>query len=957
MEKIEKENKLTELLKIENTKELYDFLHENGYSKSENEFKAEIEKLVEETAIDLEDSELGAVAGGTTKNKLTKLTSVGMASLLALGASPISPKAHASDVYYFSDYQAAAMQKSAKNNSSSAKKIILAALGIGGAGTVIGVGGLGAYMLYKHHKSKSNPQDVNPPPTADIKMSIEDEATPPEESTQEITDTPQETIDPPEQSYVGIENDEPAPESPKDDDVGSSNPERTQEEPEQPEINEYFQRQSKEEEERRQREEEQARVEAERRAQEERRDKIFQLRSLIYSLITGTGSSLSKTCELSENKFSLPLTQVKVLLQANKLKAQNQSLNTLRQKIDRLENDTSESLDEVQNECDQLNTQHTIAEMRIKVLPLLDQSSFGDIVGEANSLLDEMDKFETNINSLNPEEKNSKVAAFKQQVESLLERYEEEKVDCCSRYTELRTNIIKLKGNIEKLNRRPSITQAETDEIYELESRCRKLSIETKQPSFEDAAKNPFFKLGDLEKDFENLQTEYNTIKEKLDSKMKRQFGECCKLTSENEALVLKITNTISEKLENDLRNLVGVDIKEFQQSNDTDKEKTVQSSSRSDVINSVRTYFNYMCCAINNYVWPEGSDGHNLLNQKIATDDVPSMLNRLIVSCGLAPNLDQNKLKNVQECIRTIKAKYMQSNCNRGISLFGYEIVDLLRDTGIINSIDFKELIKCNKFRAISEFLIALKRENLIHNYQNIKLENGDREYTLEQLLQTPSLVSGKFIVNINDEDKTQMYINIDDSSGTLSSLITRNQRKTLEQVYGEIDWFRYRIDQNDTELLCGAINRAKELNLNINSPFDYSDPRNPGNSLIKELWKQNISNSENIIDSAEDECDLINIILIKILVDKMNGDSEVDKETSILNIIHMLSPICGFVHYCNKGLLEASRRLNFKISREWLMKQCAGPNGHDKEAVKYAEYLLSKLGELGIHLPKTSE
>ena len=51
------------------------------------------------------------------------------------------------------------MQKLAKKDSSSAKKIILAALGMGGAGTVVGLGGLGAYMLYKHHKNQTN----NPP--------------------------------------------------------------------------------------------------------------------------------------------------------------------------------------------------------------------------------------------------------------------------------------------------------------------------------------------------------------------------------------------------------------------------------------------------------------------------------------------------------------------------------------------------------------------------------------------------------------------------------------------------------------------------------------------------------------------------------------------------------------------------------------------------------------------------
>ena len=954
MEKIEKENKLEELFKIENTKELYAFLHENGYSKSENEFKAEIEKLVEETAIDLEDSELGAVAGGTIKNKLTKLTSAGMASLLTLGASPISSKAHASSGYYFADSQPIAVQKLAKKDSSNAKKVIFAALGIGGAGTVVGLGGLGAYMLYKKHcKDKVNLQeDINNLRKAHAPT--EEGIMPLEELNQEITGTQETTDSYVQRSFPGeTENGVQGPENSKDD-VGSSNSKKTQEELEQPETNnEYSQRELKEEEERRQQEEEKKR-----KTREKRGNKILQLRFLYNDLLYKVNLLLIKNCNLllKSRSFS-PYAQEKVLCRTNKLKAQDESLKALEEKINRLENDTSENLDEVQNKFDQLNTQHTITEMCIEVLPLLDQFSFEDIVGEANSLLDEMDAFETKINSLNPNEKNSKMTAFKQQVKSLLERYEEEKAACRLRYTELRTKINELKRNIEKLKRRPSNTETETDEIYELENRREELYFGMEPLLFEDAAaKNPSFNLGNLEKNFENLQKQYDEIKEKLDSKMKNQFGEYS-VIPKNENIILDITNTISEKLENDLRNLVGVDIKEYQQSNDTGKETT--SPSQNDVINSVRTYFNYMCCAINNYVWPKGSDGHNLLNQKIATDDVPSMLNRLIVSCGLAPDRDQKKLEDVKKCINTIRVNYTKLNYSHAISLFDYKIIDLLQDTGIRNSIDLKKLIKCNKFEAISKFLIALKEEKLIHNYQNIKLENGGEEYTLEQLLQTPSLVSGKFIVNINDENGTQMYINIGDSSDTfsLNYPTTKSQRETLEQVYGEIDWSRYNINQNWTKLLCRAINKAKGLNLNIekteNTHFDYSEQSlYLAHTFIKELWKQNISNSENIINSAGDTCNSIDIILIKTLMDKMNNGSEVDKETTILNIIRMLIPTHNFEDGFNTELLKASENSDFKISKKWLMEQC-----DNEYSVEYARSLISKLEKLGINLPETSE
>ena len=160
IEKIEEENKLEKLLEIKNEKELYDFFKENGYSKSEGEFKADIEKLVEENSINLEDSELNEIAGGAIKKNLTKLTSAGMASMLVLGGSSISPKAHASDMYHFTDYPAISIQKSSKKGGSEAKKIILTMLGLSGATATTGLGILGIDQLYKKRETAGRIEKV-----------------------------------------------------------------------------------------------------------------------------------------------------------------------------------------------------------------------------------------------------------------------------------------------------------------------------------------------------------------------------------------------------------------------------------------------------------------------------------------------------------------------------------------------------------------------------------------------------------------------------------------------------------------------------------------------------------------------------------------------------------------------------------------------------------------------------
>ena len=175
MEKIERENKLEKLLKIEDAKELYAFLQKNGYTKSESEFKTEIEALIEENPINLEDSELDSVAGGSLKDNMTKIASAGMASLMMLGASPLSSQVHAGNfvstptkqLKNFSTIQASLKKKflSLKNNPN-AKKIILASLGIGGAGTAaVGIGGLTAYFIYRNHKKAQAKKPQTPSPT------------------------------------------------------------------------------------------------------------------------------------------------------------------------------------------------------------------------------------------------------------------------------------------------------------------------------------------------------------------------------------------------------------------------------------------------------------------------------------------------------------------------------------------------------------------------------------------------------------------------------------------------------------------------------------------------------------------------------------------------------------------------------------------------------------------------
>ena len=86
---------LDKLLKLKNFEEIYGLFKSRGYAGNLDMLKEGVEELVQEGVACLKETELTGVAGGNLKENLTKTTSLGMASLLMLGASPISSKASA----------------------------------------------------------------------------------------------------------------------------------------------------------------------------------------------------------------------------------------------------------------------------------------------------------------------------------------------------------------------------------------------------------------------------------------------------------------------------------------------------------------------------------------------------------------------------------------------------------------------------------------------------------------------------------------------------------------------------------------------------------------------------------------------------------------------------------------------------------------------------------------------
>ena len=148
MEEIEKDSKkLEQMRKINEIDELYQFFAENGYSQSLEKFKEELTSFIESAKVELEgDSYLENVSGGSgIKDRLTKATSLGLASLLALG-SPVS---------YASTSGTPGKSATTSNgwlNSSLAKKLIK----IGIPASLLTVGGIGTIALIVWKSIKHN---------------------------------------------------------------------------------------------------------------------------------------------------------------------------------------------------------------------------------------------------------------------------------------------------------------------------------------------------------------------------------------------------------------------------------------------------------------------------------------------------------------------------------------------------------------------------------------------------------------------------------------------------------------------------------------------------------------------------------------------------------------------------------------------------------------------------------
>ncbi len=86
---------LEKLLKLKKFDEVYQLLKKNGYAKSSEVLREEVKEFMKKGLVDMENAELSRVSGGRLKENINKATSLGMASLLILGASPMGSKANA----------------------------------------------------------------------------------------------------------------------------------------------------------------------------------------------------------------------------------------------------------------------------------------------------------------------------------------------------------------------------------------------------------------------------------------------------------------------------------------------------------------------------------------------------------------------------------------------------------------------------------------------------------------------------------------------------------------------------------------------------------------------------------------------------------------------------------------------------------------------------------------------
>ena len=152
---VENSDELEKLLELKKFDEMYQLLKENGYEKGPEILKKDVEELTKEGLMNLENIKLSKVSGGRLKENINKATSLGMASLLMLGASPMGPKANATGFRsngVKAPVSASTPVNSNKEQGSPKKSLVIPSRkgnniikAIGAVAAVAGVGALGGY--------------------------------------------------------------------------------------------------------------------------------------------------------------------------------------------------------------------------------------------------------------------------------------------------------------------------------------------------------------------------------------------------------------------------------------------------------------------------------------------------------------------------------------------------------------------------------------------------------------------------------------------------------------------------------------------------------------------------------------------------------------------------------------------------------------------------------------------
>ena len=150
---VENSDELEKLLELKKFDEMYQLLKENGYEKGPEILKKDVEELTKEGLMNLENIKLSKVSGGRLKENINKATSLGMASLLMLGASPMGPKANATGFRsngVKAPVSASTPVNSNKEQGSPKKSLVIPSRkgnniikAIGAVAAVAGVGALG----------------------------------------------------------------------------------------------------------------------------------------------------------------------------------------------------------------------------------------------------------------------------------------------------------------------------------------------------------------------------------------------------------------------------------------------------------------------------------------------------------------------------------------------------------------------------------------------------------------------------------------------------------------------------------------------------------------------------------------------------------------------------------------------------------------------------------------------